>query len=354
MEEIPVFRSAKRRKVARPRHADSSEPTTDQTSATATATEVVEDRDEKDEIELSDLIRARKNYRKPAGGVHFSTTRDTPDNGQDHGISTVFNADQGPVKPIDISGRFVSSTGQVVDVDQHMVAFVDSEMAKKRALVASISDEQQRQQQHGTRATPEAPQGSVAAPPKSPAQIEQSSNRQLSEIDLGSSAHARNLARTQAALERAKAGLPPVEDEPKPPRPRRPRLGRDGKPMRPRPRKRRNSDDAARDALVEQLMRENKLDIYEGNELLRRTERQAEAKSGDEYSDDSGADERMAEQFRQNFMDAMAERQQKGKVSTQAKASTATESRGPKLGGSRSARAKMAQMQQQSQAPGKK
>jgi hypothetical protein len=101
-------------------------------------------------------------------------------------------------------------------------------------------------------------------------------------------------------------------------------------------------------------MRENKLDIYEGNELLRQTERQADAKSGDEYSDDSGADERMAEQFRQNFMDAMAERQQRSKASTQAKASTATESRGPKLGGSRSARAKMAQMQQQSQAPGKK
>jgi hypothetical protein len=120
MEEIPVFRSAKRRKVARPRHADSSESTTDQTSTTATATGEVEDRDEKDEIELSDLIRARKNYRKPAGGVHFSTTRDTPDNGQEHGSSTVFNADQGPVKPIDISGRFVSSTGQIVDVDQHM------------------------------------------------------------------------------------------------------------------------------------------------------------------------------------------------------------------------------------------
>ncbi len=227
-------------------------------------------------------------------------------------------------------------------------------MAKKRTLVAHTPEDSQRQHQHGTQSTPETPQGSVAAPPKSPAQIDQSSNRQLSEIDLGSSAHQRNLARTQAALERAKAGLPPVEDEPKPPRPRRPRLGRDGKPMKPRPRKRRNSDDAARDALVEQLMRENKLDIYDGKELLGRTERQAEAESGEEYSDDSGADERMAEQFRQDFMDAIAERQQKSKVSTQAKGSAAAEPRGPKLGGSRSARAKMAQMQQQSQAPGKK
>ena len=101
-------------------------------------------------------------------------------------------------------------------------------------------------------------------------------------------------------------------------------------------------------------MRENKLDIYDGKELLGRTERQAEAESGEEYSDDSGADERMAEQFRQDFMDAIAERQQKSKVSAQAKGSAATETRGPKLGGSRSARAKMAQMQQQSQAPRKK
>lgn len=176
------------------------------------------------------------------------------------------------------------------------------------------------------------------------------SAQQLSEVDLGSSAHEINLARTQAALERAKLGKAPIEeDEAKPVKPRKPRLGRDGKPMKPRPRKRRNSEDIARDALVEQVLHENKLGLYEKGADNGRTT------TADLSASTTQQDELLAEEFRQNFMDAVAQRQQRNKAASQAKVPGATtESRGPKLGGSRSARAKMAQLQQQQQAQGKK
>lgn len=171
------------------------------------------------------------------------------------------------------------------------------------------------------------------------------STRQLAEVDLGSLAQDVNYARTQAALERARTGRPAIEDEPKLPKPRKPRIGRDGKPMKPRPRKRRNSEDAARDALVEQLLRENRLDIYENDMEASRGTR------GNEVTD-----EHIAEQFQQEYMDAMAERQQRTKTTTQPKtaAGAVAETKGPRLGGSRSARAKMAQMQQQQSGQAKK
>jgi hypothetical protein len=171
--------------------------------------------------------------------------------------------------------------------------------------------------------------------------------RQLAEVDLGTSAHHLNLARTQAALERVKAGQAPVEDEDKPPKPRKPRLGRDGKPMKPRPRKRRNSEDLARDALIEQFLHENKIDMYDTSTPELRDVTRRDGGGGDDAEADD--DERFAEKFRQEFMDAMAERRSRTKSATQTKGAAVTESRGPKLGGSRSARAKMAQIQQQQQ-----
>ena len=174
------------------------------------------------------------------------------------------------------------------------------------------------------------------------------SAQQLSEVDLGSSAHELNLKRTQAALERARLGKAPIEEEQtKPVKPRKPRLGRDGKPMKPRPRKRRNSQDIARDALVEQVLHENRLDLYETS-----TSGQAPGGGPTDFSatDTAQQDERLAEEFRQNFLDAVAQRQQRNKAASQPKVPGATtETKGPKLGGSRSARAKMAQYQQQQQ-----
>jgi hypothetical protein len=63
-------------------------------------------------------------------------------------------------------------------------------------------------------------------------------------------------------------------------------------------------------------------------------------------SDDRAADDRIAEAFRKEFMDAVSQRQRKKAVSAQPPArgpggKKEEELKGPKLGGSRSARAAM-------------
>ena len=229
------------------------------------------------------------------------------------------------------------------------VAFIDSEMAKRRNTPLSSFNDLHKHQTGGENSDAIELNGTTSRDQKI-ATANPAAARQLAEVDLGTSAYDINLTRTQAALERVKAGQALTDDEVKPPKPRKPRLGRDGKPMRPRPRKRRNSEDIARDALVEQFLHENKIDIYDTN-----TPEQAIARTPTgEGAGDADADERFAEQFRQEFMDAMAERRNKTKPAAPAKGVIVPEPRGPKLGGSRSARAKMAQMQQQGQTSAKK
>jgi hypothetical protein len=224
------------------------------------------------------------------------------------------------------------------------VAFIDSELARRRHTQISNIPEPQRHPAHDSSHDNLASAIQGRSPQKSSsANPNPASTRHLSEVDLGTTAHDLNLARTQLALERVKAGQTPLDEEVKPPKPRKPRLGRDGKPLKPRPRKRRNSEDLARDALVEQFLHEHKIDIYETST----PEPANAAGSGGGDMGDGDADERFAEQFRQEFLDAMAERRTKTKTAAPAKGAAATEPRGPKLGGSRSARAKMAQLQQQ-------
>lgn len=125
------------------------------------------------------------------------------------------------------------------------------------------------------------------------------------------------------------------------------RLGPDGKPWRTR--KRRASDDIKRDSIVDQVLRENRsmfppsslvgnadnvtVDMYE-EPVVQTTNTTA---NGDN-------DDRLAEEFRKEYLDSVSSRQKKkaappptrglgGKVEEELK--------GPKLGGSRSARAKM-------------
>ena len=135
---------------------------------------------------------------------------------------------------------------------------------------------------------------------------------QLSQVDLPTPSHAH-------ARQRQGAGTDGASREPR--RPRKPRLGRDGKPFKPRQRHRRGSEDLARDALVEQVMHESKLDaVYMTDN----------SDSEDEEGVADG-DEAFAERFKQGFLDQVAERhaqqQQKSKPPEQTK-------EGPKLGGS--------------------
>lgn len=63
-------------------------------------------------------------------------------------------------------------------------------------------------------------------------------------------------------------------------------------------------------------------------------------------ADDQAADDRIAEQFRLDFLDAIQSRRRVAKARTTKTVSSKTEApKGPKLGGSRSARAAMREMQ---------
>lgn len=372
MEELPVFRAAKRRK-----HTKGQSETIPDSTTSGPATSSInlpsgdnansEDNESAD-IDVSTLIRARKQLRRPATGVHFSTSKVRL--GQDDGNDgALVKADQTVDRPIDITQRFIGSSGQVVNVDQHMfvlplcalqenfkyqrtnnirITFIDSEMAKRRDIQSSSLENAMKTASNGN--SDAQTSNTLPVSVKQGTSTNPASVQQLSEVDLGSSAHELNLARTQAALERARLGKAPIdEEETKPIKPRKPRLGRDGKPMKPRPRKRRNSEDIARDALVEQVLHEHRLDLYETGVNNGRTA------TADLSASTTQQDERLAEEFRQNFLDAVAQRQQRNKAASQPKVpGVTTETKGPKLGGSRSARAKMAQIQQQQQGQGKK
>lgn len=147
--------------------------------------------------------------------------------------------------------------------------------------------------------------------------------------DLPEQQRPKNSATTQAA------GAQAAHSNPKP---KPPRLGRDGKPLRPRKdRNRRTSFDIARDAMVEQVLRESRLDIYEGAVAQ-------PPPTNTRAGLDEDADDRMAEEFRRNFLAAQEERKvRKPQLPPSGKGDPA---RGPKLGGSRSQRAAMRAMEE--------
>ena len=176
----------------------------------------------------------------------------------------------------------------------------------------------------------------------------------------------------------AEVALPPdpATAPPPPKRQRKPRLGRDGKPLRQRRPNRRNSSDLARDALVEQVMHEHRLEHYQAP--TRRTAATGIAAShpptqrGSHPPSTSGAsaneratpandspqdatnDEAFALRFQREFEEGLAERQalqpQKRKEGHGDKDKDKT---GPRLGGSRSARAKMVALREAEKEKGK-
>jgi hypothetical protein len=123
MEELPVFRAAKRRKHTKgPSEtipdSNPSGPTTSSINLPSGDNVDSEGKDS-DDADVSALIRARKQLRRPATGVHFSTSKARL--GQDDGNDgAIVKADETVDRPVDITQRFIGSSGQVVNVDQHM------------------------------------------------------------------------------------------------------------------------------------------------------------------------------------------------------------------------------------------
>lgn len=297
-------------------------------------TETQEQKTDEDLSPVAEILRQRKPFSRRKGGIEFTNSHTTTSTTPQTGDALILKEDDTPADIKSVIERFAPQTGQVTDVaDKHMYAFpstypslnldaatdvirmayIDSELAKRQRQTQSASTQSLNGQEL-------SPNGALldAGLHRQPAAL-----GKLHEIDLGSDATLRNIALTEAA-KRKLEGMEPEIDEST----GKVRLRRDGKPWRPR--KRRNSEDVKRDKLVEEVMRESRLDIYdEPDEEVN--------------NDDQAADDRIAEQFRREFMDAISSRQQKA---AQAKKPVKgkevdDQPRGPKLGGSRSARAAM-------------
>lgn len=152
----------------------------------------------------------------------------------------------------------------------------------------------------------------------------------LQEIDLGPDATAQNIARTEAATKMFGAFGERTQSQ-EAEKSGKVRMGRDGKPWRGR--KRRNSEDIKRDRLVEEVLRESRLELYD------------EPEATVDVDGDQAADDLIAERFRREFIDAIESRNIRRTAPAPpgvAKGAKGEDKpKGPKLGGSRSARAAM-------------
>ncbi|THC95500.1 hypothetical protein EYZ11_005015 [Aspergillus tanneri] len=305
----------KRRKFPRRRPEDIPEerrPTSSESSRSlhplASQSQAAQDT-QYDTLHHPGVSRPRQLRRSRKGGIEFSATHQSTEKATQSAASTV--------------------TAEELDEERvrAMMTYIESEMAKRnrRSMPADTTDSD-------TPIIYEAASGASTVsdlPRREPASL-----GKLHEIDLGRETTLENIARTEAATRRLAGddeGAPPLDDgSPSKMVP----LGRDEKLWRSR--KRRTSDDVERDRLVEEVLRESRLDVYDEP-----AEEEAIA------ADDQAADDRVAEQFRRDFLDAIQSRRRLARARN-TKTTKPEAPRGPKLGGSRSARAAMREMQEKS------
>ncbi|KAL8731728.1 MAG: hypothetical protein Q9181_004196 [Wetmoreana brouardii] len=281
------------------------------------------------QLPVAEILRRRRAAQKRRAGIEFTNATPvarsnaiTPRPGDE-----VLDNGDSLDKILTVVDRFAPQTGQVADVDKHMYA------RPKLKNPDDYSELAKRRQGHERPVHPSNGQQSdddfLGDLPADLARHRQpAALGKLHEIDLGQDATLRNIARTEAAKRRLETGEPEPEETTG-----RVRLRKDGKPWRSR--RRRLSADIKRDQLVEEIMKESRLEIYDEPEI-------------DLPNEDQAADDRIAEQFRREFMDAISSRRQKA---TQAAkkgpgAKVDDKPKGPKLGGSRSARAAMREQQE--------
>ena len=192
------------------------------------------------------------------------------------------------------------------DVDKHMMSYIEARMSSARGTPAAAPAQEATTDQKAAKSSYWAP----AHPEARGATL-----GKLHEVDLGDEARERNIQLTQAAL--SGGATEKVAGR------------KDGK-------RRRTSGDVERDRLVEEVLKETRLDLY--------TEEPDE-----EGTEEGEADEKIAERFRKEFIDAIISKRRR--KAPEVKGKEEKKPRGPKLGGSRMARA---QMREKEAAVGKK
>ncbi|KAK1757622.1 hepatocellular carcinoma-associated antigen 59-domain-containing protein [Echria macrotheca] len=347
-----VFRPAKRRKDYRHRSERDDEAAADGASTAAAAAAIEapatiaapgvtspgnDDADEESGLSVAQALQRARNARKHRfGGVTF---RAGPSHAGDDDHATEENPEQrlvvrdGADSMVPVGGittRFAPQTGLVGElVNKHMEEYVESELAKRQRLRAGALSQNQNTGQDGSARHDPGTEASQAVPGKS-VESQRVMQGKLLEVDLGDEARARAAEMTERAKRRLQ-GLAAEEEIPEK-RPKKVRLGPDGKPWRSR--NRRGSDDLKRDELVEKLMSENRLEVYdlESN--------QAAPEVGFEN------EEQFAEEFRREFMENMSQNRRRRAVKPTGPVKPGAKKedeilKGPKLGGSRNARAAM-------------
>ncbi|KAE8321426.1 hepatocellular carcinoma-associated antigen 59-domain-containing protein [Aspergillus sergii] len=321
-----LFRPVKRRKFLRRRPEDTLEDfhiENRRDDGDSDPTTPPQSQADNDTVHPTDLARLRRLHRFRKGGIGFSTTSRQSANNDKQAIASTESAEDLEAQRIQaMCDRFTVHTGQTVDVDRHMMAYIETEMAKRHQHTVPTDDSD-----GPLVGESDAAPSTTVLPQREPASL-----GKLHEIDLGQETKLHNIARTEAATR-----MLARDDEYE-------HLNHGGSFFKTAPvgnneglwrrQKRRTSEDVKRDRLVEEVLRESKLDVYEEPD-------HETAAAGD----DQAADDRVAEQFRRDFLDAIQSRRRVTRVKNP-KTAKAEASRGPKLGGSRSARAAMREMQE--------
>ncbi|KAF7894385.1 uncharacterized protein EAF01_009836 [Botrytis porri] len=360
-DPIPLFRPSKKRKIYRQRHQDDNDEIKTEISTSAPAPTAAaipteqsldeliasnsipikkEEGDEEDGMEetslnISEILRLRK-QRKKIGGVEFKAESKIRDGNDDEGNGdTLVRYEDKDAEEAQPEGglslrRFAPQMGVVGSgVDKHMMAYIESKLGHTSQSVDSPFTN---------------PQAGTLKKETSTTQSKESQRApttmgQILEIDLGEESRARNAYRTELARRKAAGEIIDIEESTQPlPKPR---LGRDGKPWRGR--KRRGSDDIQRDALVDAILHENRLEIYEPVPSSKETNNAA-GQANDELVEESfrksweEASSHASLQRQQQMSEKAAKDKKKG---AQDKTEEELYMKGPKLGGSRSARAAM-------------
>ncbi|KAI9725570.1 MAG: hypothetical protein M1828_003058 [Chrysothrix sp. TS-e1954] len=305
----PSFRATKRRKIYRRPDSDGGEEANaDQLLPTESVTPASNPQaDQEMNSDTAKDARLPKVYsgKVRRGGVAFSSSREArpplaPDEGAFGAMAKVEDA-----SAMDkVTNRFAPQTGVVAgQYDSQMDAFVEAEMAKIRAGAATTM------QDMDTKSS-----GRALAKPSS--HHEATALGRLQEVELGSSASARKASQHdkqgQGSTQDPSSGI---------------QLNRNGKPRRKR--WRRGSEDLKRDSLVDAILKETKLGVYD------------EDTSKDPTTNDSRDEEAFAAQFEKQFLENDEKRRQPPPPPSKVAKGEDKKAKGPKLGGSRSARAAM-------------
>lgn len=121
-----AFRPAKRRKFTRNRRASDSQESQPQLMETASP----EPNSGAASIHVSDILRLRKNKGRKIG-IEFSNTRTRSSEPPPSSTNLATDGEDGQILKA-ISDRFVTHSGQIVDVDKHMFVFLPIMLVWKR------------------------------------------------------------------------------------------------------------------------------------------------------------------------------------------------------------------------------